>query len=95
MCTCVYDIQVLNKLDQRLNHLESRVRNNVDMGVRARLEVIEKKTSEKFSNDVQTHAAGVANSWRMPFIVLFLVLVTVMSAAYKQYNSLKRATRMY
>jgi hypothetical protein len=86
---------VLNKLDSRLEHLENRVRSNVDMGVKARLESIERKTSEKFTQSVDTHVRGVANGWRIPFVILLCVLLGVMGAAYKQYASLKKATRMY
>ena len=83
-------MQVLTKLDTQLSELESRVRATVDTSIGEKLDRIENTIGVQFEEGINAQVGKVSGKWKMPFVILLVLLAGVMIAAQRQYAQLKR-----
>jgi cytochrome c-type biogenesis protein CcmH/NrfG len=82
--------QVLDRLDQRLKSLEVRVKGNVDNALGSRLESMEETMTSRLASTLSQEAAGKYTGWRLPFVLLLIVIGSIFYLLYRQYLHLKK-----
>jgi len=86
--------QVVDKMNDRLDQLENKVKTNIELAVGQKLEYIGMSIGTRFEDGIEEHILKTYGDWKAPFFFLVILISGIMLFAFKQYKTIKR-THMY